>query len=113
METRDYFEKVMQDYPRALLAYTFRCKNLHRNGRSLRKYCKDEAIDYNWVMDYKKTYSASKPLAQQSQSFVALSLEEEKPVSVRWGVACLQLQSPEGDCIEIKCKQFRELVSAI
>ena len=37
METREYFEKVMQDY------------NQNRNGRSLRKYCKDEAIDYNWL----------------------------------------------------------------
>ena len=35
METREYFEKVMQDY------------NQNRNGRSLRKYCKDEAVDYN------------------------------------------------------------------
>lgn len=48
METREYFEKVMQDY------------NQNRNGRSLRKYCKDEAIDYNWLLDFKKTYSASK-----------------------------------------------------
>ncbi len=50
METREYFEKVMQDY------------NQHRNGRSLRKYCKDEAIDYNWLLDFKKTYSASKSI---------------------------------------------------
>mgnify|MGYP007049998203 FL=1 len=35
MESKEYFEKVMQDY------------NQHRNGRSLRKYCKDEAIDYD------------------------------------------------------------------
>ena len=48
METREYFEKVMQDY------------NQNRNGRSLRKYCEDEAVDYNWLMEYKKTYSASK-----------------------------------------------------
>ncbi len=93
METREYFEKVMQDY------------NQNRNDRSLRKYScvpmvatkssgKDEAIDYNWLLDFKKTYSASKLLDQQSQSFVALSLEEEKPASVRWEVACLQLQSP-------------------
>ena len=34
METREYFEKVMQDY------------NQNRKGRSLRKYCKDEAMDY-------------------------------------------------------------------
>lgn len=73
METRDellsegkkYFEKVMQDY------------NQHHNGRSLRKYCTDEAVDYNWLMEYKKTYSAMKPQkVQPSQSFISLSLEE-------------------------------------
>ena len=48
MESREYFEKIMQDY------------NQNRNGRSLRKYCKDEAVDYNWLMEFKKTYSASK-----------------------------------------------------
>ena len=37
METREYFEKVMQDY------------NQNRKGRSLRKYCKDEAVDYDWL----------------------------------------------------------------
>ena len=30
METKEYFEKVMQDF------------NQHRNGRSLRKYCQEE-----------------------------------------------------------------------
>ena len=30
MESKEYFEKMMQDY------------NQNRNGRSLRKYCKDE-----------------------------------------------------------------------
>ena len=44
MDTREYFEKVMQDY------------NQNCKGRSLRKYCKDEAVDYNWLMEYKKTY---------------------------------------------------------
>lgn len=44
MESKEYFEKVMQD------------NNQNRNGRSLRKYCKDEAIDYNWVIEYKKNY---------------------------------------------------------
>lgn len=34
METKEYFEKVMQDY------------NQHRKGRNLRKYCSDEGIDY-------------------------------------------------------------------
>ena len=37
METREYFEKVMQDY------------NQNRKGHSLRKYCKEEAVDYDWL----------------------------------------------------------------
>ena len=41
METREYFEIVMQDYYQ------------NRKGRSLRKYCKDEAVDYDWLFgDY-------------------------------------------------------------
>ena len=91
MESRVYFEKIMQDY------------NQNRNGRSLRKYCKDdEAVDYNWLMEFKKTYSATKPLNQSQQSFISLSLEEEAPMQMTWEVKVLQLQSPDGDSIEIK-----------
>ena len=63
MESKEYFEKVMQDY------------NQHRNGRSLRKYCKDEAIDYDWVInlsDQQKRKNLQKALfhlpSQKSQS---------------------------------------------
>ena len=91
METREYFEKVMQDY------------NQNRNGRSLRKYCTDEAVDYNLLMEYKKTYSSMKPQrVQPSQSFISLSLEEESPKPLNWEVKVLHLQSPSGDSIEIK-----------
>ena len=44
MDSKAYFEKVMQDF------------NQIREGRSLRKYCSDEGIDYNWVIKYKKEY---------------------------------------------------------
>ena len=44
MESKEYFEKVMQDY------------NQNRKGRSLCKYCKDEAVDYDWLILYKKYY---------------------------------------------------------
>jgi hypothetical protein len=87
METREYFEKIMQDY------------NQNRNGRSLRNILasrwwqaakpsgKDEAVDYNWLMEFKKTFSASKPQVQQAvHSFVSLSLEEETPKKVTWEV---------------------------
>ena len=51
METREYFEKVMQDY------------NQNRKGRNLRKYCKDEAVDYDWLIEFKKCKS---PLARMA-----------------------------------------------
>ena len=44
MESKEYVEKVMQDY------------NQNRKGRSLRKYCKDEAVDYDRLIEFKKSY---------------------------------------------------------
>lgn len=44
MESKEYFEKVMQDY------------NQNRKGRSLRKYSKDKAVDYDLFIQYKKNY---------------------------------------------------------
>ena len=48
MESKEYFEKVMQDY------------NQERKGRSLRKYCKDESVDYDWLIEFKKSYRSNK-----------------------------------------------------
>lgn len=56
METREYFESVMQGF------------NQNRNGRSLRTYCVDNGVDYKWLTNYKKSYSA-------------INSSEEQPVS--------------------------------
>ena len=53
MESKEYFEKVMLDY------------NQNRKGRSLRKYCKDEAVDYDWLIQYKKNY----PLQEKHRNY--------------------------------------------
>ena len=55
MESNEYFEKVMQDY------------NQNWKGRSLRKYCKDEAVDYDWLIQYKKNYPLQKKQQEPSQ----------------------------------------------
>lgn len=100
MDTREYFEKVMQDY------------NQNRKGRSLRKYCKDEAVDYNWLMEYKKTYRPIKTHVNVGKDlsegeFIALTVKEnlapEQPTPVGWQVERLVLKSPAGDEMEIKC----------
>ena len=61
MDNKEYFEKVMQDY------------NQNRNGRSLRKYCKDEAVVImigsstikNLILYRKRSKSNSKMLLYQ------------------------------------------------
>ena len=82
MESKEYFEKVMQDY------------NQHRNGRSLRKYYKDEAIDYDWGIKYKKTYPVrSTEKEEPSESFVPISVAEEPSPALEWSVEHLVLPS--------------------
>lgn len=55
MESKEYFEKVMQDY------------NQNRKGRSLRKYFKDEAVDYDRLIQYKKNYPLQEKQQEPSQ----------------------------------------------
>ena len=65
METKEYFEKVMQDFRSAMPLGS--SKNQHRNGRSLRKYCQDEGIDYKWLQEYKRTYPNETKPVQESE----------------------------------------------
>ena len=118
METREYFEKVMQDY------------NQNRNGRSLRNILasrwwqaakpsgKDEAVDYNWLQEYKRTYpNETKPVQEskpEPQSFIPLVIEEEKtqPKSV-WQVSHLRLESPDGGFIDINSNNLAAVTSLL
>ena len=106
METKEYFEKVMQDF------------NQHRNGRSLRKYCQDEGIDYKWLQEYKRTYpNETKPVQEskpEPQSFIPLVIEEEKtqPKSV-WQVSHLRLESPDGGFIDINSNNLAAVTSLL
>lgn len=104
METKEYFEKVMQDY------------NQHRKGRNLRKYCSDECIDYKWLFDYKKSYGSCKPSAKEADSnssFIPLQIIEERccvskseSVETSWCIKQLVLSTPLGDDIEIRSKNM-------
>ena len=55
MESKEYFEKEIQNY------------NQNQKGRSQRKYCKDEAVDYDWLLQYKKNYPLQEKQHEPSQ----------------------------------------------
>ena len=82
MESKEYFEKVMQDY------------NQNRKGRSLRKYCKDEAVDYDWLILYKKTYPLQEKKQEQPQdAFIPITIKDDAPKPTTWQVEKLVLSS--------------------
>ena len=84
METKEYFEKVMQDF------------NQHRNGRSLRKYCQDEGIDYKWLQEYKRTYpNGTKPVQESERYRLRLCEADMKQLVYAWHEQCLTGESPE------------------
>ena len=87
MESKEYFEKVMQDY------------NQNRKGRSLRKYCKDEAVDYDWLIQYKQNYPLQEKQQEPSQD---ITIKDVAPKPTTWQVETLILKSPDGEQIEIK-----------
>lgn len=91
MESKEYFEKVMQDY------------NQNRKGRSLRKYCKDEAVDYDWLIQYKKTYPLQeKPQEPSQDAFIPITIKDDAPKPSTWQVETLILNFPDGEQIELK-----------
>ena len=102
METKEYFEKVMQDF------------NQNRKGRNLRKYCNDEGIDYKWLSEYKRTYrttktaSATKNSTIDGISFTALDVIKSKMPSEEprkesgWSVKQIIICSPEGEELELR-----------
>lgn len=92
MESKEYFEKVMQDF------------NQRRGGRSLRKYCNDEGIDYDWVIKFKKTYPSNESVRKEErpQGFIPILVGEDRQAAGKWEVERLVLKSPEGGALEIK-----------
>ncbi len=110
METKEYFEKVMQDY------------NQNRKGRNLRKYCNDEGIDYKWLSAYKKQYTSTKGTMKQEEepSLIPLTIIDERfseqPTSqpeAKWSVKQLVIASPSGDELEIKSTNLAVVVELL
>ena len=55
--------------------------NQNRKGRSLRKYCKDEAVNYDWLIEFKKSYRSNQLQPNENKKlgegeFIALTVEE-------------------------------------
>lgn len=76
----------------------------------MRKYCKDEAVDYDWLIEFKKSYRSNKLQPDENKKlvegeFIALTVEEnfvseQQTPPAGWQVERLILKSPTGDEME-------------
>ena len=67
------------------------------------KYCKDEAVDYDWLIQYKKNYPLQEKQQESSQdAFIPITIKDVAPKPTIWQVETLILKSPDGEQIEIK-----------
>ena len=93
METsREYYDRVMLEYRSS------------RGRRSLRKYCQDEGIDYQWLMKIRKEYSApgqsesDSDVSGTAEHFIPLEITESVPQGRNnlneWGISQMVLSSP-------------------
>lgn len=83
METsKEYYDNVMSDY---------RSRGARR---SLRKYCLDEGVDYQWLLKAQKEYSKMVQPSGTSPHFIPLSVEG-RDAAEKSSETC-RLQRPEG-----------------
>lgn len=118
--SKNYYESVMRDY------------KAYARGRSLEQYCRDEAVEYNWILKAQKQYGdipeekprkkATRKSKTESTDLIRLHFEEDKPEednltvtsdketpmvaeeekTVPWKVESLKVISPSGGEIEIR-----------
>ena len=112
METsKEYYDKVMSDY---------RSRGARR---SLRKYCLDEGVDYQWLLKAQKEYSKTVQPFGTSSHFIPLSVEgrdatekssetgkPQKPEE--WRIQRMVLAGPHGE-IEISGGSMPALLSLL
>ncbi len=112
METsKEYYDRIMSDY------------KSRGARRSLRKYCMDEGVDYQWLLKAQKEYSGTGQKPGTASRFIALSPEGEasqvKPAApeggqpsaeAEWTIRRLLLSGPYGE-LEISGGSMPALLS--
>lgn len=105
--------------------------NRYRRGRTLAQFCKDEGVDYDWMLKSKRKYSgrAQQPKMEETTekedilpSLIELHYEDDiepqaEEMSQRmaggWRVGTVILTDPEGNEITITCGSAAALGSLL
>lgn len=117
--SKKYYEDKIRDF------------NRYRRGRTLAQFCKDEGVDYDWMLKSKRKYSgrAQQPKMEETTekedilpSLIELHYEDDiepqaEEMSQRmaggWRVGTVILTDPEGNEITITCGSAAALGSLL
>lgn len=114
-----YYEDKIRDF------------NKYRRGRTLAQFCRDEGIDYDWMLKTKRKYSGRTRQTQPEEpadetdslpSLIELHFEDDsepqakeepRPAENGWRVGSVILTDPEGNEITISCGSAAALGSLL
>lgn len=117
--SKKYYEDKIQEF------------NRHRRGRTLSQFCRDEGIDYEWMLKAKRKYSGraqqTPPEESASEtdilpSLIELHYEDDSeshpknqpgPSANGWSVGAVILTDPNGNEITISCGSAAALGSLL
>lgn len=111
---KKYYEDIMADF------------NKFRHGRNLYQFCRDERIDYQWLLSLKRQYNYEKthPAIKDEdnltkEDFIEVSLTDEQSDKVddnvpkSWKIEQLVIASPDGETIEIKSSNLQTVLGIL
>lgn len=94
METsKEYYEKIMSSF------------KANRKGRTLRRYCLDEGVDYQWMLKTQKEQAKCAEVENvpgTHEHFIPLEVSESSLSVSEWSIESLVLSGTLGK-IEVKC----------
>ena len=117
--SKKYYEDKIRDF------------NKYRRGRTLAQFCKDEGIDYDWMLKAKRKYSGRAQHGSPEEtteegytlpSLIELHYEEDnegvaedkaKPSAEGWRVGTVILTDPDGNEMTINCSNTAALGSLL
>lgn len=118
--SKNYYESVMRDY------------KAYARGRSLEQYCRDEAVEYSWILKAQKQYGdiaeekpgkkVTRKAKTEPTDLIRLHFEDDKPEEDKpvntthsepptvteekktepWKVESLKVITPSGGEIEVR-----------
>ena len=113
---KKYYEDIMADF------------NKYRHGRNFFQFCKDEYVDYKWLLSLQRQYNYEKshPEVKNEDNltrndFIELKIVDDpdenghnpEAESIPWKIEKLLISTPEGQLVELRSDSISSVIQIL